>query len=82
LFRSRRGDRLKILLWEQDGFVLWYKRLESGVFKWPRVKEGAHSLELRASELAMVLDGIDVSKLKRVPRYARISSENKEIKLV
>jgi transposase len=82
LFRSRRGDRLKILLWEQDGFVLWYKRLESGVFKLPRVKEGTHSVELRASELAMVLDGIDVSKLKRVPRYARISSENKEIKIV
>jgi transposase len=82
VFRSRRGDRLKILLWEQDGFVLWYKRLESGVFKWPRMKEGTHSLELRASEFAMVLDGIDVSKLKRVPRYARISAENKERKLV
>jgi hypothetical protein len=40
------------------------------------------SLELRASELAMVLDGIDVSKLKRVPRYARISAENKEKILV
>jgi transposase len=78
LFRSRRGDRLKILLWEHDGFVLWYKRLEAGVFKWPRVKEGTRSLELRASEFAMVLDGIDVSKLKRVPRYARISSENKK----
>jgi transposase len=78
VFRSRRGDRIKILLWEQDGFVLWYKRLESGVFKLPRVKEGVRSLELRASELAMVLDGIDVSKLKRVPRYARISAENKE----
>jgi transposase len=81
LFRSRRGDRLKILLWEQDGFVLWYKRLELGVFKLPGVEEGMHSVELRASELAMVLDGIDVSKLKRVPRYARISSENKERKL-
>ena len=78
LFRSRRGDRLKILLWEHDGFVLWYKRLEAGVFKWPRVKEGTRSLELRASEFAMVLDGIDVSKLKRVPRYARISSKNKK----
>jgi transposase len=82
VFRSRRGDRLKILLWDQDGFVLWYKRLETGVFKLPRVKEGARSLELRASELAMVLDGIDVSKLKRVPRYARISAKNKEKILV
>ena len=82
VFRSRRGDRLKILLWDQDGFLLWYKRLEAGVFKLPRGKKGVRSLELRASELAMVLDGIDVSKLKRVPRYARISAENKEKILV
>ncbi len=71
VFRSRRGDRLKILVWDRDGFVLWYKRLESGVFKLPRVEAGAHSVELRASELAMVLDGIDMSRLKRVPRYER-----------
>jgi transposase len=69
VFGSRRGDRLKILLWDRDGFLLWYKRLESGVFKLPRVQEGVRSVELRASELAMVLDGIDVSKLKRVPRF-------------
>ena len=71
VFRSRRGDRLKILVWERDGFVLWYKRLEAGVFKLPRMSEGARSIELRASELAMILDGIDVSKLKRLPRYQR-----------
>ena len=41
VFRSRRGDRLKILVWERDGFVLWYKRLEAGVFKMPRVEQGA-----------------------------------------
>lgn len=69
VFRSRRGDRLKILVWDGDGFVLWYKRLETGVFKLPRVEAGTGSVELRASELAMVLDGIDMTKLKRVPRY-------------
>jgi transposase len=71
VFRSRRGDRLKILVWDRDGFVLWYKRLETGVFKLPRVTAAARSVELRASELAMILDGIDMSMLKRVPRYER-----------
>jgi transposase len=71
IFRSRRGDRLKILTWDQDGFVLWYKRLEVGVFKLPRVEGAARAVELRGSELAMILDGIDVSRLARVARYAR-----------
>jgi transposase len=71
VFRSRSGDRLKILCWDRDGFVLWYKRLEAGVFKLPRVSPGSRSVELRASELAMILDGIDMTKLKRVPRYER-----------
>ena len=82
VFRSRRGDRMKILLWDRDGFVLWYKRLESGVFKLPRMSTGSRSIEVRGSELAMILDGIDMSKLKRVRRYersARTSQHNKEI---
>jgi len=79
VFRSRRGDRLKILVWERDGFLLWYKRLEAGVFKLPRMSEGARSVELRASELAMILDGIDVSKLKRTPRYERAQSSEEKI---
>lgn len=73
LFRSRNGNRLKILTWDRDGYVLWYKRLEVGVFKLPRIVPGSHSMELRASELAMLLDGIDMAKLKRVPRYERAS---------
>ena len=80
LFRSRRGDRLKILVWDRDGFVLWYKRLESGAFKLPRMDAGARSVELRASELAMVLDGIDVSKLKRAPRYERGTETDRDRK--
>ena len=82
LFRSRRGERLKILTWDRDGYVLWYKRLEQGVFKLPRLSPGARSIELRPSELAMILDGIDMTKLKRVARYERTTRGNREKAIV
>ena len=69
LFRSRGGDRLKILYWDRDGYALWYKRLEQGVFKLPRAIGEAKSVELRGSELAMLLDGIDLRSIKRIARY-------------
>ena len=71
LFRSRGGDRLKALYWDKDGMALWYKRLEEGTFKLPRVDGDEKSVELRASELAMMLDGIDLRSVKRVKRYSR-----------
>ena len=72
LFRSRGGDRLKVLYWDRDGYALWYKRLEQGVFRLPRPPvDGAKSVELRASELAMLLDGIDLRSVKRVTRYEK-----------
>ena len=71
LFRSRGGDRLKALYWDKDGYVLWYKRLEEGTFKLPKLNAAQVSVELRASELAMILDGIDLASVKRVKRYRR-----------
>jgi transposase len=81
LFRGRGGDRLKILYFDRDGYALWYKRLEQGVFKLPRIVPGADgtraSVELRGSELAMMLDGIDLSSVKRGKRYRRGNAECK-----
>ena len=71
LFRSRGGDRLKILYWDADGYALWYKRLEEGTFKLPKIEEGVRSVQLRPSELAMMLDGIDLKSVKRVKRYRK-----------
>ena len=65
VFRSRGGDRLKILYWEKDGFCLWYKRLEEGTFRFPATAGGAAGLEIRASEMAMLLEGIDLKSIKR-----------------
>jgi transposase len=71
LFRARSGDRLKILYWDRDGFALWYKRLEEGTFRLPKVEPQQRSVQLRASELAMMLDGIDLKSVKRSRRYRR-----------
>jgi len=71
LFRSRGGDRLKALYFDRDGYALWYKRLEEGTFKLPAITAGTRSVELRASELAMLLDGIDLKSIRRVKRYRR-----------
>lgn len=71
LFRARGGDRIKILYWDRDGYALWYKRLEEGTFKLPKVEPSQRSVQLRASELAMMLDGIDLRSVKRVKRYQR-----------
>lgn len=68
LFVSRCRDRMKILYWDGDGFALWYKRLEEGTFRLPAIAPGQKSLSLRASELAMLLEGIDLKSLRRGPR--------------
>jgi len=72
VFRNRAGDRLKILAWEEDGWAIWYKRLEAGVFRFPMpTGASAAPLEIRASELAMVLDGVVLEKVQRRRRYHR-----------
>ncbi|MCC6682065.1 MAG: IS66 family insertion sequence element accessory protein TnpB [Phycisphaeraceae bacterium] len=70
VFHNHRGDKLKMLLWDRDGCVVIYKRLKEGVFKMPKVRPDQLSMNLRPSELAM-LDGIDLSSVKRSKRYRR-----------
>lgn len=71
VFRSRRGDRLKLLWWDDDGYALWYKRLEEGTFRFPAVSAGQTGVEIRAADLALILDGIDLDSVKRSKRYRR-----------
>jgi transposase len=77
VFRSRRSDRLKVLYWDSDGLCLWYKRLELGTFVFPTAGAltGKHGLEIRASDFTMLLDGIDLSSVKRRKRYQRPAAE-------
>ena len=57
VFRSRRADRVKILVWDGSGLVLVWKQLEGGAFRWPPVVDGA--LRLTPVEFAALFDGID-----------------------
>ena len=67
VFKSRRGDRVKILYWSSGGFCLWYRRLEKGTFRFP---EGdGESVEMEAGELAILLEGIDLRGARRRKRY-------------
>jgi transposase len=67
VFRNRRGDRVKILVWDRSGFCLWYKRLEQGVFHFPAAH--ATHLEVEAPELLLLLDGIDLPPASRRARF-------------
>ena len=69
VFVSKRGDRVKILCWDRGGFVMLYKRLERGKFKVPKVGEQCTALELESSQLVMLLDGIDYSRVRTPIRW-------------
>jgi transposase len=69
VFRNKRGDRVKLLYWDEDGFVIVYKRLEAGTFRFPAAD--AAGLEIRAADLQMLLDGVELDSVKRRRRYRR-----------
>jgi len=79
LFFNRRGDRVKALWFAGDGLVIWYKRLELGTFEVPKAagtvgEEGSASpagIEMRLSDLALILEGIDLASVRRRPRWRR-----------
>jgi len=68
VFRSKRSDRLKILVWDGSGLVLLWKRLEHNAFRSPPISDGV--LRLSASQLAALMDGLDWSRL-HVPDVAQ-----------
>src|SRR5262245_17044738 len=71
VFRNRRGDRIKILAWDRSGFWILYKRLEQGTFAWPTEMTG--SVEMRSSDLALLLAGVDLAQTRRRRWYERVA---------
>jgi transposase len=57
VFRAKRGDRIKVLLWDGSGLVLCYKRLEQGKFAWPKVQDGI--MRLTKAQFEALFEGLD-----------------------
>jgi transposase len=71
LFVNRRRDRIKILSWDRDGLAIWYKRLEVGSFQIPATVTDAVSVEMTATQLSLILSGIDLGSVRQRKRYQR-----------
>jgi transposase len=70
VFKNKRGDRIKVIYWDSDGFAMWYKVLQKGTFQFPDLQNfSSAGLEIDASVLGLILDGIDLSSIRRRQRY-------------
>lgn len=70
VFLNRRKNQVKLIVWTRGGFTIVHKRLERGTFTFPsRVTPGAKSISIDVHELAMLLEGVDVSRAKTKPRW-------------
>ena len=65
IFISKQKNKIKLLLWQKDGFVIYSKRLEKGTFEFPK----DNSIEITAHQLQFILDGIYLSSIKKRMRY-------------
>jgi transposase len=66
IFVNRRRDKMKLLVWEHSGFVVWYKRLEAGTFELP-----ATGGQISWQKLMLILEGVALSSVVQRKRYSR-----------
>ncbi len=69
IFLNHRRNRIKILHWQGDGFAIYHKRLESGTFEIPINNDAEKSIEINASTIQLILEGINLSSIKKRKRF-------------
>jgi transposase len=73
MFRNKRGNCIKLLYWDRDGYAIWYKRLEKGTFNIP--VDITEDCRLEHYQLSMILEGIELTGIKRKKRFS-LSAQN------
>ena len=74
IFRNRMANRLKVLYWGGHGLCLFCQRLEAGRYHFPAATPDKPSIELSAGQFQMILDGIDLSRVRRFKRFSTTSA--------
>jgi transposase len=71
VFINRRRDRIKLLYWGGSGFCIWYQQLERGGYQLPdaTTADERSGVEITATQLSLILDGVDLSSVRQRPRY-------------
>jgi transposase len=64
VFRAKRADRVKLIVWDGTGLCLFAKRLEQGTFRWPKIEDG--TMRLTPSQLAALIEGLDWTRVREV----------------
>jgi len=69
-FVNKRGNRIKLLYWDRDGYAIWMKRLERGTLEMPQADDPeAIGVKITPSQLSLMLEGIELSSVRRRKRY-------------
>ena len=72
IFLSKQRNKIKLLHWQNDGFIIYSKRLEKGTFELPK----ENNIEITAHQLQFILDGISLSSIKKRMRYEHTNVSN------
>ena len=70
VFLNRNRNLMKILYWDGDGYVIWYKRLERGTFRMPTYDTESASVGISRAEFSLILEGFEPTEFKKRRRFA------------
>lgn len=71
VFRNRRGNQVRVLYWDRDGYAIWMKRLEAGTFRRVHAEDGRPLMEVDVARLTLLLEGVDAKVVTKRKRYER-----------